>query len=134
MGSMDTCIRTAESLGFSPETITTLLIGYAPIQNKVLKKRNNQRGKESTQSISLRAAALGSGLGARMQGAGSPASPLQHLRQALPISCSYPVQCPVRRGPSLQLKPFNPIGSKSRDVRLRCTWLRNQQSTAQTSL
>ena len=29
-----TCIRTAESLHCSPETITTLLISYTPIQNK----------------------------------------------------------------------------------------------------
>ena len=95
---MDTCILRAESLRFSPETITTLLISYAPIQNKVLKKRNNQRGRESTQSISLRAVALGSGLGARMQGAGSPASPLQHLHQALPIPCSYPRTAPSKTG------------------------------------
>ena len=32
-GRMDTCIYMAESLHSSPETITTLLIGYAPIQN-----------------------------------------------------------------------------------------------------
>ena len=30
---MDTCICMAESLHCSPETITTLLIGYTPIQN-----------------------------------------------------------------------------------------------------
>ena len=30
---MDTCICTAESLCCSPETITTLLIDYTPIQN-----------------------------------------------------------------------------------------------------
>ena len=34
---MDTCIGMAESLCSSPETITTLLIGYTPIQNKKLK-------------------------------------------------------------------------------------------------
>ena len=33
-GRMDTCIRMAESLHCSPETITTLLISYSPIQNK----------------------------------------------------------------------------------------------------
>ena len=33
-GRMDTCIRMAESLRCSPETITTLLIGYIPTQNK----------------------------------------------------------------------------------------------------
>ena len=38
-GRMDTCIGMAESLCSSPETITTLLIGYTPIQNKKLKKK-----------------------------------------------------------------------------------------------
>ena len=33
-GRMDTCIRMAESLRCSPETITTLLIGCIPTQNK----------------------------------------------------------------------------------------------------
>ena len=36
---MDTCIYIAESLHCSPETITTLLIDYTPIQNKKLKKK-----------------------------------------------------------------------------------------------
>ena len=31
---MDTSVCTAESLCYPPETITTLLIGYTPIQNK----------------------------------------------------------------------------------------------------
>ena len=43
-GRMDTCICIAESLHCSPETITTLLTGYTPIQNKKLggecKKKN----------------------------------------------------------------------------------------------
>ena len=30
---MDTCIRVAEPLSGSPETITMLLIGYTPVQN-----------------------------------------------------------------------------------------------------
>ena len=34
-GRMDTCICVAES----PETITTLLIGYTPIQNKKFKRK-----------------------------------------------------------------------------------------------
>ena len=34
---MDTCIYMAGSLGCLPETITTLLIGYTPIQNKKFK-------------------------------------------------------------------------------------------------
>ena len=38
-GEMDTCICMAESLRCSPETITTLLIDYTPIQNKKLKKK-----------------------------------------------------------------------------------------------
>ena len=37
-GRMDTCICMAESLHYSPETITILLIDYTPIQNKKLKK------------------------------------------------------------------------------------------------
>ena len=40
-GRMDTCIWMAESLGCPPETITTLLIGYTPIQNKKLKELCN---------------------------------------------------------------------------------------------
>ena len=38
-GRMNTCICMAESLCCSPETITTLLIGYTPIKNKKLKKK-----------------------------------------------------------------------------------------------
>ena len=36
-GRMDTSIYMAESLRCSPETITTMLIGYPPIQNKKFK-------------------------------------------------------------------------------------------------
>ena len=32
-GRMDACICMAESLYYSPETITALLIGYTPIQD-----------------------------------------------------------------------------------------------------
>ena len=39
---MDTCIRVAESLHCSPETVTVLLIGYTPIQNKKLKKNETE--------------------------------------------------------------------------------------------
>ena len=39
-GRMDTCVCTAESLHCSPETITTLLIGYAPKWNKSFKNNN----------------------------------------------------------------------------------------------
>ena len=34
---MDTCICMAESLCCSPETTTTLLTGYTPVQNKKFK-------------------------------------------------------------------------------------------------
>ena len=42
-GRMDTCIYMAESLHRSPETVTTLWIGYTPIQNKKFKvqEKNN---------------------------------------------------------------------------------------------
>ena len=38
---MDTCICMAESLHCSPKTVTKLLIGYTPIENKkfILKKK-----------------------------------------------------------------------------------------------
>ena len=39
---MDTCICMAEFLHCSPETITTLLIGYTPIQNQKLFKKENK--------------------------------------------------------------------------------------------
>ena len=39
-GRMDTCIYMVESLHCSPGTITALLIGYTPIQNKKVKKRD----------------------------------------------------------------------------------------------
>ena len=41
-GRMDTCVCTAESLRCSPETITTLLIGYTPMQNVFGVKNNNK--------------------------------------------------------------------------------------------
>ena len=37
---MDTCIHMAQSLHCPPEAITTLLIGYTPIQNKKFLNRN----------------------------------------------------------------------------------------------
>ena len=44
---MDTCICMAESLHWSPETITRLLTGYTPIQNKKLKrKKKKQEGDD----------------------------------------------------------------------------------------
>ena len=48
-GRMDTRICMAESLHCSPETITTLLIGFTPIQNKkVFKKENYQTCYKTT--------------------------------------------------------------------------------------
>ena len=44
---MDSCICTAESLHCSPETITTLLIGYTPTQNKKFKRKKGEGEKES---------------------------------------------------------------------------------------
>ena len=40
-GRMDSGICIAESLHCSPETITVLLIGYTPIQNKKFSKKRN---------------------------------------------------------------------------------------------
>ena len=40
-GRMGICIYMAESLHCSPETITTLLIGYTSVQNKKFKKKAN---------------------------------------------------------------------------------------------
>ena len=47
---IDTCICMAESFSCSPETITALLIGYTPTQNKKLKKAHFQilRDKRNT--------------------------------------------------------------------------------------
>ena len=39
-GRMDTCICMTESLCCTPEAITTLLIGYTPVQNKSLKRKS----------------------------------------------------------------------------------------------
>ena len=41
-GRVDTWICMAESLFCAPETITTLLIGYIPISNEKLKKKNGE--------------------------------------------------------------------------------------------
>ena len=48
---MDTCICMAEALHCSPETITTLLISYTPIQNKKFKRK--KKGNKFTLSPSL---------------------------------------------------------------------------------
>ena len=52
-GRMDTCICMAESLCYSRKTVTTLLIGYTPIQNKKLKKKKKGLYKEHTGEIIL---------------------------------------------------------------------------------
>ena len=41
-GRVDTCIHMAESLHYSPETITTLLFGHTPTQNKKFLKRERE--------------------------------------------------------------------------------------------
>ena len=41
-GLRDTCMYMAESFHCSSETITTLLIGYTPIQNQKLFKKENK--------------------------------------------------------------------------------------------
>ena len=44
LGRMDTYTCIAESVGCSPETGTTLLIGYAPIQNAFgVKKKKKEK-------------------------------------------------------------------------------------------
>ena len=43
---MDTCICMAESLPYSPETTTTLLVSYIPIQNKKFKVEKKKRIKQ----------------------------------------------------------------------------------------
>ena len=40
---MDTCICMAEYLCYSPETITKLLTGYTPIQNKKFKSKKRKQ-------------------------------------------------------------------------------------------
>ena len=51
---MDTCVYMAESLHHSPETTTTLLVGYTPIQNvfgvkkKLIKIFNKLKRKNVT--------------------------------------------------------------------------------------
>ena len=46
-GRMDACIFTAESLCCSPETVTTLLTGYTPVQNKQLKKKKERKERKN---------------------------------------------------------------------------------------
>ena len=46
-GSMDACICMTESPCCLPETITTLLIGYTPIQNKKFPKNKKKNTKSN---------------------------------------------------------------------------------------
>ena len=50
---MDTCTCIAESLVCSSETITTLLIGCTPIQNRKFKKRKGVKMHYHLQKIGL---------------------------------------------------------------------------------
>ena len=47
---MDTCICMPESLCCLPETITTLLISYIPIQNKCLLKKGEEGAGRTLQA------------------------------------------------------------------------------------
>ena len=44
-GRMDTCVCMAESLCYPPETITTLLIGSTPTQNKTFSLKKKKKNK-----------------------------------------------------------------------------------------
>ena len=48
-GRMDTCLCMAETLCSPPETITILLIGYIPVQNKKL----NVKSRKSTKGTKI---------------------------------------------------------------------------------
>ena len=45
-GRMDTCIYMADFLCCSPETTTTLLISYTPIQNKTFQFKKKKKGRD----------------------------------------------------------------------------------------
>ena len=47
-GRMDTCLCMAESLHCSPETTTTLLTGYTPVQNVLVLKKIKIKIKNKT--------------------------------------------------------------------------------------
>ena len=49
---MDTCIHRIEYLHWSPEIITILLIGYTPIQDKKLKKKEIKEERAEELSLS----------------------------------------------------------------------------------
>ena len=52
-GRMGTCICMSESLCCPPETITTLLIGYTSIQNKVRSQKNSAQSNSSYSPVPL---------------------------------------------------------------------------------
>ena len=45
-GRMNTCVCVAESLSCPPETITSFLNGYTPMQNKKFKKKKKELKKD----------------------------------------------------------------------------------------
>ena len=51
---MNTCIYMTESLHCSPETLTTLLIGYTQIQNKNLKIKKKNSTFKATRRVRKR--------------------------------------------------------------------------------
>ena len=52
LGGLDTCIGMAESLCYSPEMITILLIGYTPTQNNKFKvKKKKKKGKKERKGV-----------------------------------------------------------------------------------
>ena len=75
-GRVDTCIHMAESLHYSPETITTLLFGHTPTQNKKFLKRERERG-------------YGSGQGSERWPGSSSLSVLLLTRQRNPVPEGY---------------------------------------------
>ena len=58
-GENGTCMCMAESLHCSPETITTLLIDYTPIQNKKLNVWRKKKKKDKLFAISGNMLTLG---------------------------------------------------------------------------
>ena len=95
---MDTCVWMAESMGCKPETITTLLTGYIPIQNKKLKNvhRKQVGGINSSSSVIIIPT-----LDIRISGTkeASYSACLPHLTSFHPfLSCSVPRGWPLCSG------------------------------------
>ena len=53
-GRMDTRVHMTEFLSCSPETTTSLLMGYTPIQNKKFKVWNNNKNNNENKKKELR--------------------------------------------------------------------------------